>query len=121
MKNESMFNQSTWRKAGAVTIALAALMAVYAAAGGVLRDSAIHMARLMSEEASGQVAASRPLLFCAIYWLIFSLLILISLYLAVLDTRFIRFQYALEKKALIHQGLRDAGARQDRGEADKNG
>lgn len=102
-----------------MTIALAALMAVYAAAGGVLRDSAIHMARLISQEASGQVTASRPLLFCLIYWLIFSLLILISLYLAVLDFRFIRFQYALERKALINQSLRDAAARQDRGEADK--
>lgn len=115
-----MLNQSTWRKAGAVTISLAALMAVYAAAGGVLRDSAIHMARLMSEEASGQVTAGRPLLFCLTYWSIFGLLIAISLYLAALDVRFIRMQYALEKKALIQQGLRDAPARPDRSEADKN-
>lgn len=115
-----MLNQSTWRKAGAVTIGLAALMAVYAAAGGVLRDSAIHMARLVSNEASGQVAASRPLLFCAIYWLIFCLLIAIALYFAALDVRFIRLQYALEKKALIHQSLRDAVARPDRGETEKN-
>ena len=115
-----MLNQSTWRKAGAVTIGLAALMAVYAAAGGVLRDSAIHMARLVSNEASGQVAASRPLLFCAIYWFIFCLLIAIALYFAALDVRFIRLQYALEKKALIHQSLRDAVAHPDRGEVEKN-
>ncbi len=119
--NASMLNQSMWRKAGAVTIALAALMAVYAVAGGVLRDSIIHMANLVSEEASGQVAASRPLLFCLIYWLIFSLVILISLYFAVLDVRFIRLQYALEKRALINQGLSEAVAGRNRGEADKGG
>ena len=119
--NKSMFNQSTWRKAGAVTIALAALMAVYAGAGGVLRDSVIHMAHLVSEEASGQVAASRPLLFCLTYWLIFSLLLLISLYFAVLDVRFIRLQYVLERKALINQSLAGAVARRNRAEADKSG
>lgn len=115
-----MLNQSTWRKAGATTIGLAALMAVYAAAGGVLRDSVIHMARLVSEEASGQVTTSRPLLFCVVYWFVFAVLILISMYMAALDIRFNRLQYALEKRALIRESLSNAVARPDRGEADKN-
>lgn len=115
-----MLNQSTWRKAGAVTIALAALMAVYAAVGGVLRDSVIHMARLFSDEASGQVTASRPLLFCFVYWSVFALLILISFYLAALDFRFIRLQYVLERKTLIEESLSNTVARPDRREADKN-
>lgn len=115
-----MLNQSTWRKAGAATIALAALMAVYAAAGGVLRDSAIHMARLVSEEALGEVTTSRPFLFCLMYWLVFALLIFVSFYFAALDLRFIRLQYVLERKALIEESLSNAAAGQDRGEADKN-
>ncbi len=115
-----MLNQSTWRKAGAVTIALAALMAVYAAAGGVLRDSVIHMTRLVSEEASGQLTVDRPLLFCVLYWLVFALLILVSFYLAALDYRFIRLQFTLEKKALIDESLSTAFLRPDNDGSDKN-
>jgi len=115
---KGMLNQSTWRKAGAATIALAALMAVYAALGDVLRDSVTHMARLVSEEAMGDATTSRPLLFCVLYWSVFALLILSSFYFAALDIRFVRLQYVLEKKALIQESLSDAVARPDRGEAD---
>ncbi len=96
-------------------------MAVYAVAGGVLRDSVIHMAHFVSEEASGELTASRPLLFCLMYWSVFGLLILISLYLAVLDVRFVRLQYVLERKTLIDQNLRDAVVRQESSEGDKTG
>ena len=96
-------------------VVLAALMAVYAVAGGVLRDSAIHLARFAPEDAAEQTTASRPGIFCLVYWLVFSLLILMSLYLALLDIRFIRLQYALEKQALIRAslGAKSSGTRKD--------
>lgn len=105
MNDKRLLDQSTWRKVGAITVVLATLMAVYAVAGGVLRDSIIHLSRFASEDAVGQTTASRPGLFCLVYWLVFSLLILISLYMAVLDIRFIRLKFALEKQALIRESL----------------
>lgn len=105
MSDKRLLDQSTWRKVGAISVALAALMAVYAVVGGVLRDSVIHLARFVSEDAVEQTSASRPGLFCLVYWLVFALLILISLYMAVLDVRFIRLKFALEKQALIRESL----------------
>ncbi len=105
MNDKRLLEQSTWRKVGAISVALAALMAVYAVAGGVARDSVIHLSRFVSENAAEQTTASRPGFFCLVYWLIFSLLILMSLYMAVLDIRFIRLKFALEKQALIRENL----------------
>lgn len=103
-----MLNQSTWRRIGATTISAAALMAVYAVAGGILRDSAIHLAEMFSEQMAEETTADRTFLFCLLYWIIFSLLTLSSLYMAVLDIRFIRLQFALEKRDLLREGLADA-------------
>ena len=103
-----MLNQSTWRRIGAATISLAALMAVYAVAGGILRDTALHLARMFSEQAAQEATADKTFLFCLTYWIIFSLLTLSSLYMAVLDIRFIRLQFALEKRELLRENLGDA-------------
>jgi len=105
MNDKKLLDQSTWRKVGAISVALAALMAIYAVAGGVLRDSVIHLARLASEGSVERKSVGKPGLFCLVYWLVFSLLILISLYMAALDLRFIRLQYVLEKQALIRESL----------------
>lgn len=105
MNDKKLLDQSTCRKVGLIAVGLAALMAVYAVAGGVLRDSVTHLSRFVSEDAVEQTTAGRPGLFCLVYWLMFSLLILISLYLAVLDIRFIRLKFALEKQALVRENL----------------
>lgn len=105
MNDKRWLDQSTRRKVGAISVGLASLMAVYAVAGGVARDSVIHLSRFVSEDAAEQTTASRPGLFCLVYCLIFSLLILISLYMAVLDIRFIRLKFALEKQAIIRENL----------------
>ena len=80
-------------------------MAVYAAVGGVLRDSAIHLARMFSDQVPQETIAQSSFFFCLIYWIILLLLILSSLYFAILDIRFIRLQFTLEKQALIKEGL----------------
>lgn len=108
MSDKPLLNQSTWRRAGAVTIVLAALMAVYGVVGGVLRDSVIHMARIFSDQVGEESTADSSFLFCSIYWIFFVLLILSSLYMAILDVRFIRLQFALEKHALMKQSLGNA-------------
>lgn len=105
MNDKRLLDQSTCRKVGAITVALAALMAVYAVGGGVLRDSVVHLSRFSAEDAVEQTAASRPGLFCLVYWLVFLLLILMSLYLAVLNIRFIRLKFAREKQALMQENL----------------
>ena len=105
MSDKPFLNQSTWRRAGAATIALAALMAVYAVIGGVLRDSAIHMARMFSNQVAEETLAESSFLFCLLYWIFVVLLLLASLYMAILDIRFIRLQFALGKQALMKERL----------------
>ena len=105
MDIQKFLKQSTWRKVGAACIILATLMALYAVPGDVLRDSVIHLAQFISGEATGDVEPGRPALFCLLYWAVFALLICLALYLAMVDMRFIRLQYALEKKKLFQESM----------------
>lgn len=105
MSGKALLNQSTWRRIGAATIALAALMAVYSVFGGILRDSVIYMSRMFSEQIAEEAIVDSSFLFCSLYWSIFMLLILSSLYMAVLDIRFIRLQFALGKQALMKESV----------------
>ena len=102
-----MLTQSTWRKAGAFSIGLAAVMAVYSIPGGILRDSVIYAARFVSSEIGPEVETTHAWPFCVLYWGIFSVTILVSLYLALLDIRYIRLNYALEKQKLFQKTMSD--------------
>jgi len=108
VSDKPFLNQSTWRRAGAATIALAALMAVYAVVGGVLRDSVIHLARLFSDRVPAETIPEISILFCSLYWIFVVLLLLASLYMAILDIRFIRLHFTLGKQALMKESLGSA-------------
>lgn len=116
MSDKPLLNQSNWRRVGIATLALTALMAVYAVVGGILRDSVIYMARMFSEQVAEETTAGSSFLFCLLYWIIFMLLVLSSLYLAVLDIRFIRLQFALGKQSLMKESLGNATFQQNTGQ-----
>lgn len=109
MDVKNLLKQSNWRKIGAGTILLAALMALYSVPGGVLHDSVIHLTGLFSEQVADRSEANRSIQFCFLYWAVFALLIFASLYMAMLDLRFIRLQYDLEKQKLFHQTMGEDG------------
>ena len=98
-------NPKTWRKVGAISVGLAALMAVFGAATGILRDTVLHMAILMSPDVADRATPERAGPFCMVYWLVFALLILIALYMAFLDIRYIRLMYAVEKRKLFQASM----------------
>jgi hypothetical protein len=79
-----MLTQSTWRRAGAVTILACAAMAWYGVKWPALRQS---------------------LVFFVIYWGVFLLLLAVSLYIVVLDIRCIRMQYAVGKREVFRQTI----------------
>jgi len=78
--------QSKWRIAGACTLAGAGLMAWYG----------VH-ARLFSG----------PRLFLVLYWGAFVLLLAATFYTVLLDVRYIKLQYSLEKRELFRETLGD--------------
>jgi hypothetical protein len=90
--------QKRWRLVCSFTIALAAFMAWY----GVEND-ALHAS----------------LGFVLAYWGVFLLLLVTSLYLVVLDLRYIRLQYALHKRALYLETIGEESFRKSLLEAHK--
>ena len=103
----SWLSQAAWRRWGLGTLIVAAGMAIYAVAGGLLEDTAIHAARAVAEPGAEGPKPNHGVVFLAVYWCFFALTILVALYCAVLDLRFIRLQYAIAKKALVYENFQD--------------
>ena len=87
-------------------IGSAALMAIYAAASGLLRDTIYKTLALVNETAA-EKDVDASWFFIIPFWLVFGVLILVAFYLAFLDIRYIRLQFALEKRKLFEETLRD--------------
>ena len=83
-------------------------MAVYAAVSGLLRDTALHSTRRLAPESAQELTVEHPLWWILVYWGMFAALILLSCYLAVVDIRYIRLQYALEKRRIFRRTVGDA-------------
>jgi len=96
-----MISQRTWRATGLITLGLCAVMAWYGSEPGV---------------------TSLEPGFLIIYWLVFGLSFLISLYMAFLDMRYIRLQYKLGEKELFEDTLGSEDFRTAlRGERERDG
>ena len=94
-------SQKQWRRMGALSLLASAAMAVYAAWSGFLRLTVLHVAALASEEAAAQLPADSSGWLHLAYWLLFLLLILFTLYLALIDLQYIRLQYLRQKRDIF--------------------
>ena len=94
-----------------IAIGIAALMAGASIWTGILRDTAIHITDLFSRELPENLVAESSAVFCILYWSVFVAALVAAVYLAFIDIRFIRLQYALEKQQLFKQSLGDDLAR----------
>jgi hypothetical protein len=90
-----------------IALAVAGLMAVGSLSTGILRDTAVHTVRLFARDAPEELSATYGVLICAAYWLVFLVALLTAVYLAFIDMRYIRLQYAIEKQRLFQQSLGD--------------
>jgi hypothetical protein len=88
--------QKRWRIVGAVTIAICAAMAGLGVNIQLLHDS-------------------KPLFF--VYWGVFALLFFLTLYIIVLDLRYIRAQHAIATRDLFQNTIGDREFRQELNEA----
>jgi len=102
--------QKYWRKIAIGTLLTAAVMAIYAVTTDVLRDTLIYMVRIFSDPAN-ELNPMHSWWFCIAYWMIFGTCLFATLYIAVLDIRYIRMQFAMEKQALVKQSWEDEGFR----------
>ena len=99
-----MLTQSIWRKYAAFTLAGAAIMALYAAVSGILRGTVYKLVSLFSEAEVERAQIGSGWVYLA-YWAVFALLLLVTLYIAVLDLRFIRLRYVVERRELFSRSL----------------
>lgn len=99
--------QKGWRTIGVFSLAIAGLMALYAVYSGLLRQSVLHAAAWFSPEVAEGLPPAPSGLFHFLYWFFFALLILVALYMALLDIRYIRLQYHLEKREIFGKTLGD--------------
>jgi hypothetical protein len=81
-----VLSQRAWRKAGAVTIAACAILAWVGSESHFFLGSPV---------------------ICVFYWGAFLALLGATFYIVWLDLRFIRLQYAIQRRALFHQTLGD--------------
>ena len=107
-----MLAQRTWRRTGVASLALSALLAWYALSGGILRSTIYHLTVLFSST-TPDLAEIRSGWVCLAFWILFLLATLVSLYMAMLDFRFIRIQYHAAKRNLFHETLGDESFRKE--------
>ena len=100
-------SQKQWRRMGVISLLTSATMAIYAAASGFLQLTVLHVAALASDEAAAQLPDDSSALLHLVYWLVFLLLILFTLYLALIDMQYIRLQYLAQKRDIFRGTLGD--------------
>lgn len=103
-----MLTQRRWRRIGAITIGIGAVMAVVAVATDLLRDSILHVLRLLNVDGTrpGMVPEISGVIVIA-YWLVFFAVLSAALYCAMLDLRYIRMLYAVEKREIFGRTIGD--------------
>lgn len=94
--------QKHWRWAGAVCLLVALALAAIAVTTPILRDSMIAVALLFFDGTS-DITPAYPLFAYIVYWGIFTLSILLAIYMVMLDVRYIRLDYAVTKRAIMKE------------------
>ena len=79
-------------------------MALYAAASGILRGTVYALVSLFGEAEVERAQIGSGWVYLA-YWAVFVLLLFVTLYIAVLDLRFIRLRYVVERRELFSRSL----------------
>jgi hypothetical protein len=89
---KTLFSQRHWRTTGMVTLGVACLMAWYGSRRGFLENEPTY---LMA------------------YWGIFALFIVIAVYMALIDIRYIRMEYKMGERALFEDTLGEESFREE--------
>ena len=106
-----LLTQARWRLLGSLTIGGSLLMAAYAVSTDILRESALYFVSIAYDEAR-ESADTQAASGHFVFWGLFVFLILASVYLAMLDMRYIRLQYLLQKREIFGQTLGDSAFRE---------
>lgn len=110
--------QKTWRIIGMASLGLAGIMSFHAVNSGFLGQTIRHVVHLFNEDAARAPSSSGLVHF--IYWSIFLLIILTAMYMAVLDFRYIRVQFVVEKRSIFGRTLGSEEFRKSLAQKDKN-
>jgi hypothetical protein len=94
--------QRYWRRLATGMLLASAAMAAYGVSTRLLRDSLVHALGVVSKP-ENELVTTYSFLFCVLFWMLFSGLILASVYVAVLDMRYVRLQFMLEKRELMKE------------------
>lgn len=97
-----MIEQKSWRRIASVCLLLSGSMAIYAVVSDVLRDSLVYLVQLLSNS-ENELGTSTPFWTCFLYWSVFALLVTITVYIGLIDFKYIRLKFALERRKLMEQ------------------
>ena len=98
--------QKHWRWIGVVCLLIAAALAFASVSTNILRDSIVSVA-LIFWEGTSDPSPAFPITVYILYWGLFGLSIFLAFYMVMLDLRYIRLEYTLEKRALMKESLED--------------
>ena len=101
-----LVKQKHWRIAGAVSLLIAGVLAIMAASTNLLRDSILSVALSFSDK-TAETSPTFPIYIYIAYWGFFVLSLLVAFYMVMLDLRYIRLNYVLEKRRLIKDSWED--------------
>ena len=87
-------------------------MAVYAVSSGFLRESVLHAVDIVPGQSPTGVDPTGSIFFHLVYWIAFGILVLTCFYCALLDLRYIRYLYAVERRDIFSRTLGDPGFRE---------
>jgi uncharacterized integral membrane protein len=102
-----MLKQAHWRMMGVAFLLGSGIMAVASVVTPILRNTLILILSLNNEDAAVQAELLSPWGY-VLYWILFAAFVLGALYMAMLDIRFIRLEYAIAKRDLMREALGDA-------------
>jgi nitrate/nitrite transporter NarK len=112
-----MIEQSQWRKWGMVCLGVSSAMAVFSIPSEILRHTIYKVLAPFNDKVEVPSDAASWWLIVP-YWLVFSAVIVVALYLAFLDIRYIRLQFAVEKRKLFEETMRDPLVPRPKGSGD---
>lgn len=101
-----LVKQKHWRMAGGISLLVAGGLAILAVSTDVLRDSILSVALLFSDK-TADTSPAFPIFVYFAYWGFFVLALLVAFYMVMLDLRYIRLDYVLEKRRLMKDSWED--------------
>ncbi len=105
-----MLKQTHWRAMGVAFLLGSGVLTAISVTTPILRNTLIWLMSFTNEEAAERAEMLSPWGYL-VFWSLFAGCVMGALYMAMLDIRFIRLEYALAKRDLMREAMEEAIAK----------